>query len=86
MTVFISRPLTATSAFRRLLTAQGWPVTGRSLVTLTALPFAAVPEADWIFFSSQNAVRFFSNSWKKKGYPWSNGPRWAPRQPKALKE
>jgi len=59
MTVFISRSLSATSEFRHLLTAQGWQVTGHSLVTLSALPFAALPAADWIFFSSQNAVRFF---------------------------
>lgn len=67
MTAFISRPLTATSAFRRLLVAQGWQVTGRSLVTLSALPFAAVPPADWIFFSSQNAVRFFFQQIENEG-------------------
>lgn len=59
MTAFITRPLSVTSEFRRLLTAQGWQVTGQSLVTLSALPFNAIPDADWIFFSSQNAVHFF---------------------------
>ncbi len=67
MTVFISRSLSATSEFRHLLTAQGWQVTGHSLVTLSALPIPALPDADWIFFSSQNAVRFFFQQVNEQG-------------------
>lgn len=59
MTVFITREQTPASDLTRLLEAQGWQVQGQSLVTLTALPFDHIPDTDWIFFSSKNAVRFF---------------------------
>ncbi len=59
MHVFISRAQTPDSEFSRLLRAQGRQVHGQSLVTLHALPFDAVPDCDWIFFASKNAVRFF---------------------------
>ena len=58
-TVFISRALSDTSPFRRILAAQGWTVAGESFVTLSPLPVSALPPSDWIFFSSQNAVHFF---------------------------
>lgn len=59
MTAFITRDLTDHSEFKNLLTAAGWEAEGRSLVELSPLPFYEIPDADWIFFSSQNAVRFF---------------------------
>lgn len=59
MTAFITRDLTGDSPFETLLAARGWQVEGRSLVELSPLPFREVPPADWIFFSSKNAVRFF---------------------------
>ena len=65
MTAFISRPLSADSEFRHVLTARGWQVTGRSLVAFSALPLPAIPAADWIFFSSQNAVHFFFQQMEK---------------------
>lgn len=58
-TAFITRDLAPDSDFRRILTERGWQVWGQSLVTLTPLPFGSVPLCDWIFFSSQNAVRWF---------------------------
>ena len=59
MTAFISRDLSSTSEFRRVLAAAGWQVSGSSLLLLSALPISAIPAADWIFFSSQHAVSFF---------------------------
>jgi len=59
MNAFISRSLSPDSEFYRLLRARGWQVHGQALVTLEPLPFAQVPECDWIFFASKNAVRFF---------------------------
>ena len=59
MTAFISRALLPDSEFRSLLRANGWGVFGQSFVMLSALPFSKIPEGDWLFFSSQNAVRFF---------------------------
>lgn len=58
-TVFISRVLAENSPFRYILSAKGWTVAGESLVTLSPLPVSMLPPSDWIFFSSQNAVRFF---------------------------
>ena len=62
MTVFISRELSGSSEFKNLLAAAGWQVEGRSLVALAPLPFREMPDCDWIFFSSKNAVRFFSQN------------------------
>lgn len=59
MTVFISRPLTDRSKFKEILAGAGWSVAGQSLVEFSPLPFRGIPPADWVFFSSQNAVRFF---------------------------
>ena len=59
MTAFISRPLMPDSEFRSVLRANGWGVFGQSFVKLSALPFEQIPDCDWLFFSSQNAVRFF---------------------------
>lgn len=59
MNAFISRDQTPESEFTSLLHAQGWQVSGQSLVSLEPLPFEAVPDCDWIFFASKNAVRFF---------------------------
>jgi hydroxymethylbilane synthase len=58
-TVFISRAQGSDSLFRGILEAAGWQVTGKSLVQLTPLSVSNVPQADWWFFSSQNAVRLF---------------------------
>jgi len=59
MTAFISRTLLPNSDFRSVLRANGWGVFGQSFVVLTPMPFSKIPESDWLFFSSQNAVRFF---------------------------
>lgn len=59
MTAFISRALLPDSEFRSVLRANGWGVFGQSFVMLSAIPFSKIPACDWLFFSSQNAVRFF---------------------------
>jgi uroporphyrinogen-III synthase len=61
MTVFISRVLLPGSDFERILHTAGWIIEGRSLVALKSLPVADIPDCDWIFFSSAQAVRFFFN-------------------------
>ncbi len=66
--VFISRDLEESSEFATRLCAEGWQVRGFSLVTLAPLPADAIPEADWIFFASKNAVRFFF-----EGLGWKTG-------------
>lgn len=59
MTAFITRALSDASEFKKRLAAAGWKVEGRSLVALSPLPFQDIPAADWVFFSSKNAVQFF---------------------------
>jgi len=59
MTAFITRTLSADSKFKELLSIAGWKVEGESLVEFSPLPFREIPAAHWIFFTSQNAVRFF---------------------------
>lgn len=76
MTAFISRDLAPNSDFRRLLTGAGWQVSGCSLLELSALPVAAIPPADWIFFSSQHAVRFFFRHLEQAGAA-TPAVRWA---------
>lgn len=59
MTTFITRTLADDSVFRAILSGAGWTVSGESLVEFSPLPFRDLPAADWIFFTSRNAVRFF---------------------------
>jgi uroporphyrinogen-III synthase len=81
MTAFITRELSDTSEFKKRLAAAGWSAEGRSLVELSPLPFGEVPAADWIFFSSGNAVRYFFGRSKSGGdsrsSPEFTGVRWA---------
>lgn len=58
-TVFITRNLKASDYFMKALSANGYTVTGRSLIEMKPIPFKAVPKTDWIFFSSKHAVNFF---------------------------
>jgi len=66
MTAFISRGIMPDSEFKSVLRAQGWGVFGQSYVMLSPLPFDQIPEGDWLFFSSQNAVRFFFQNLEKQ--------------------
>ncbi|MBN8683098.1 MAG: uroporphyrinogen-III synthase [Chitinophagales bacterium] len=59
MRVFISRECLPGSLFYDRLNARGYTVTGQSLLQLNPLPLRNIPAADWIFFASGNAVRFF---------------------------
>lgn len=57
--IFITRDLDADSIFYKMLTASGFEVCGESLVGFRASPFGDVPTADWVFFYSKNAARYF---------------------------
>ncbi|GAB4490134.1 MAG: hypothetical protein OHK0019_08610 [Saprospiraceae bacterium] len=75
MTAFITRALTDDSEFKKRLAAVGWQVEGQSLVTLSPLPFSEIPAADWVFFSSKNAVLFFFQHLKSGG-DFKSPPDW----------
>jgi len=89
MTAFITRDLPDHSEFKSLLTAAGWEVAGQLLVELSPLPFGPVPEAEWMFFSSQNAVRFYFDNQANAAAPSPERIRWAalgPATARALSE
>lgn len=57
--VFITRELEADSVFARKLRAEGYVVSGHSLLQFQAVPFGKLPSCDWIFFYSRQGVAFF---------------------------
>lgn len=57
--VFISRNLRPGDFFASVLTRNGYTVEGRTLIETKMIAVKDVPKADWIFFSSKQAVRFF---------------------------
>lgn len=57
-TVFISRNLTAESPFLKGLSAVDYKVIGESLLSFSPTNIKAIPDSQWIFFYSQNAVKF----------------------------
>lgn len=76
MLAFISRTIMPDSEFASVLQPKGWEVRGQSFVLLSPIPFAEVPECDWLFFSSQNAVRFFFQNIERQKIPLPD-VRWA---------
>lgn len=59
--IFISRELKPGSLFRKLLSQDGMVIKDHSLIRFEEIPFSEVPDSNWIFFSSRNAVRYFFN-------------------------
>lgn len=57
--VFITRDLETDSFFYRSLDANRYLVSGKSLIEVSPIRFTSVPETDWVFFSSRNAVSAF---------------------------
>lgn len=57
--VFISRDLKEDSVFLEHLQAAGFEVIGESLVIFKNIPFSTLPNCDWIFFYSKQAVYYF---------------------------
>jgi uroporphyrinogen-III synthase len=64
MKIFISRELSSDSPFYRVLPAEKVQIFGESLVAFEQVQFEAIPEVDWCFFSSRNAVKFFMEGLK----------------------
>lgn len=58
-TIFISRRLDEASVLKAQLTASGMRVIDESLIKVSPIRFTHTPRADWIFFSSRNAIKFF---------------------------
>ncbi|MDB4727746.1 uroporphyrinogen-III synthase [Saprospiraceae bacterium] len=64
--VFITRDLEPDSIFLTALQHAGFDVFGKSLIEFETISFEKFPKTDWIFFYSQNAVRFFEKGLSKK--------------------
>lgn len=59
MRIFISRELMPDDSLARTLELSGHVARGWPLVLFEPVPFSKIPDADWVFFYSKNAVRFF---------------------------
>lgn len=57
--VFVSRDLAADSYLRRVLEARDFSVDGRALIETNPVPIGSLPDTEWIFFSSKQAVQHF---------------------------
>lgn len=70
MKVFITRELPAGNPLRENLEHLGFQVTGISLLSFRQVNFVSVPDADWLFFYSKNAVTYFKSGLEHAGLPW----------------
>ena len=68
--VFISRRRKKDDYFVQVLNANGYAVSSEALIDMTSVPFAGVPQTDWIFFSSKHAVNFFFARQPRIGTQW----------------
>ena len=76
MLIFISRELAVDSPFFHILPVDQVEVIGESLVAFDGVPFRELPEIDWCFFSSRNAVKFFFQGLKAAGLPIPARLKW----------
>lgn len=67
MLIFISRELATDSPFYSILPVKEVEIIAESLVAFAAVPFTTLPQADWYFFSSRNAVKYFFQGLKAAG-------------------
>jgi hydroxymethylbilane synthase len=58
-TVFLTRFCPRDSFLFKRLVDLGFTVTGKPMINMTGIPFAELPQTDWVFFSSKHAVKFF---------------------------
>ncbi|MBL0046906.1 MAG: hydroxymethylbilane synthase [Bacteroidetes bacterium] len=57
--VFITRDKRSSDYFDKALTDNGYSVFSKALIDIRFIPIKQVPQTDWIFFSSKNAVKNF---------------------------
>jgi hydroxymethylbilane synthase len=59
VSVFITRNIRDDDFFSRVLKANKYTVSGRAFIEFKAVPFSRIPIAEWVFFSSKHAVKYF---------------------------
>ncbi|MBK9543950.1 MAG: hydroxymethylbilane synthase [Bacteroidetes bacterium] len=57
--LFITRDLKEESYLQNVLLGHGFQVEGKAMIETLAVPFHTLPSAEWIFFSSKQAVKYF---------------------------
>lgn len=57
--IFLSRDFRKNDFFKNILEANGYKVFAQSLIEIKQIPIKKTVKADWIFFSSKNAVKHF---------------------------
>lgn len=57
--MFVTKHIGDDSLFKSQLIPKEITIEGVSLITFSANSVATIPEADWLFFTSKNAVRFY---------------------------
>lgn len=57
--VFITRDLRKRDYFANVLTGNGYTVKGKALIEIKKVSIKGLPSAEWVFFASKNAVRYF---------------------------
>ena len=57
--VFISRDSRPNDYFSQVLKGNGYTVFSKALIDIKSITVKNIPTADWLFFSSKNAVKFF---------------------------
>jgi hydroxymethylbilane synthase len=57
--VFISRNIKETDFFYRTLVHYGYSVIGKALIEFLPVEIKKIPDAEWLFFSSKHAVKYF---------------------------
>lgn len=65
--MFLTKHIGDDSLFKSQLIPQEIRIEGISLITFSANPITTIPEADWLFFTSKNAVRFYFEKGRKAG-------------------
>lgn len=58
-TVFITREDRRDDYLRAVLTGNGFRYSGKAMIETTLIPFRVMPDCDWVFFSSKQAVKYF---------------------------
>lgn len=60
--IFISKSLDAHHYLRKLCQRLQWALTDVPLIQTKSIPASSIPDCDWIFFNSKNAIRYFLSS------------------------
>lgn len=64
--VFISKKLEEESYFKRLMKRLNWNIIDEPFIETRPLSINPIPDCDWVFFNSKNAVKYFLEAAKQQ--------------------